>query len=210
MVTPRAKKGRVTLHLAPKHTLAQRVGSGFVLQAFDNGITKFEDGSRALTRDELTIDLHESSRAGGTPEFALETGIAGGALAIEQTEATQDERCCTDGSDRTTEIDVITQAFVEVRAVRKVGGARQTAREDQHIRVKEIDILQKGIGLDTDAMGTSDGELTCDRNNLQVETCTANDVGSSEGLNFLGASSKEEINHEIYGLLMKILFNESY
>ena len=88
-------------------------------------------------------------------------------------------------------MDVVNQALIQVGTGGEVGSAGQSAGEDEHVGIEEVNLAEQGVGLHADAVGAGDGALTCDRNDLQVEACTADDVGGAESLNLLGAGSEE-------------------
>ena len=171
--------------------MTQGVSSLLVFHVGDDGVAELEDGCGTLASNKLSILLHEGTRAGGADEFALEAGITGGTLAVEQAEATEDEGSGTDGSNGTAKVGVVTDALAEVIASGEIRGAGHSAWQDKKFGIEEIDVLKKGIGLHADAVGTRDSTIASNGNDLQVEACTANDVGGSESFQLLGASGKE-------------------
>ncbi len=171
--------------------MTQGISSLLVFHMGHDRIAEFKDCGWTFACDNLSVLLHESTCTSCTRQFPFETGVTGGALSFEKAQTTKNERGCTDCSDRTTEVSMIANALTEICTCGEVRSSRHSTGKNEQVGIEEVDVIEESIGLNANTVSTCYNALTSDRYNLQVETCTADDVGSTKSFQLFSASGKK-------------------
>lgn len=161
-----------------------------------DGQSERDGGGRALAGDGVAVDhyglgLHVGA---GFDAGWLKTGIARGALALEQAERGEHHGGrCADGGQASAGGCVGLQQGAEGLELHEVGGAGHAAWADEPSGVGEVDLIKGQVGVDRHAVGSGHCERRTDGDCGHVHAGAAEDINCGEGFDFFKSLSEEEV-----------------
>ena len=145
---------------------------------------------------ETAIDHDGSVLHLGTGQLALETGIAHGFYATEQTHAAIHQGGGTNGGEGHTGSIGFFNHFPQAGIGAQVGGTGHSSGQNEHLCLGTAgsDLGHRGIGLYGNAVGTGGNLIVVQRNGAYAQPRTAENIGGSEGFDVFESIGQEEIN----------------
>lgn len=135
------------------HPCFQRFDGGCVAEVRQQLITVREGGGWSFARREQSVDGDQLGCVLRSEQCLLESGIAGGAVALEQPQFTKDERCRADGSNSSACLGLGDERLTDALMLAQVGGSRHTTWQEQQVGVTEITVVKQCVGDDRHTVG---------------------------------------------------------
>ena len=135
------------------HSLGNLVGCGLIGEVGQDGIGIREGSSRSFACGDIAIDGDEVACIVGRFQHPFETRIAGGLLAIEETQLGQyDSWRGTDSSDLLARSSLQFQCLTDTLVLKQIAGAWHTAWQHQQVGIGEITGREHHVGTDAHTM----------------------------------------------------------
>ena len=170
------------------HALCNLVGGLFVDKLSKKFIGIGEGCSGTLGCRHVAIDSHQVASVGGTSsvECLLEARIAGGLLAIENTELSEyHSRSSTDGSHLLACLELCLHSLTDTLMLKQVAGTRHATRQHQQLGIGIVCLIELEIGLDAHAMGRLQDRKLCSDDCYNLYTDTTQYVNGNQCLDIL-------------------------
>ena len=186
--------GHLVAHLLADQLAQQLVGVG-------------EGGGRTLGSGDVAIDGDEVGGIGGSLKSLFETRIARGALALKESERSQNHGGgSADGAHLAAGGHLVADGLADTDVGIEVGSAGHAAGQHQQVGIREVALVELQVGLDGDAVGRlHQREVRC-AHRYYLYAATAQHVNRDESLDILEAVSQEYINfcHNLFFFSWKI------